>query len=79
MKKINSCVFCWSDEVQLIEEKSDSSKYFYIQCNHCAARGSSYGSIINIDGIFEEDENDLIQTAIDTWNNVTIIGRKEKC
>lgn len=70
-------MFCWSNEVQVNEETSDYSKYYYVQCNHCAARGSSYGSIANIDGIFEENENDLIQEAIDAWNSVKY-NKKEK-
>ena len=79
-KTLKPCVFCGSTEinrVKVTEENERSSKFFFIQCGHCQARGSQFGAIAMLDGSFEEEDEDLLADAIDAWNNAghpTVFG-----
>ena len=68
MKKLDCCPFCGSNEAELVSDISVKEKHFYVQCGHCAATGSSFGSIALVDGDFEETDDELTQAAIDSWN-----------
>lgn len=68
MSNIEPCVFCGGEEVKVTRRTRKDSKYFFVECEHCDARGSSYGAIKNLNGEFEETDEELIANAIDTWN-----------
>jgi hypothetical protein len=68
MKNLKPCIFCGSEDVSVCNDLSQKGKYFWVQCNHCAASGSSYGAITMIDGDFEETDEELITEAIKSWN-----------
>lgn len=68
MKKLDFCPFCGSDEVEVVSDVSPKEKHFYVQCYHCTATGSSFGSIALVDGDFEETDEELTTAAVDAWN-----------
>jgi hypothetical protein len=70
MYDLKLCIFCGGTDSEVVADVSDRKKYFFVQCNHCAARGSSYGAIVCIiTGHFDESDEELIEQAILAWNN----------
>lgn len=54
--------------MEVVSDVSSKEKYFYVQCGHCTATGSSFGSIALVDGDFEETDGELTKAAVDAWN-----------
>lgn len=69
MYDLKLCMFCGGTDSEVVADVSDREKYFFVQCNHCAARGSSYGAIVcTITGDFDQSDEELIEQAILAWN-----------
>lgn len=68
MRDFKPCIFCGGTDVEVAEDISPKEKYFFVQCNHCAAQGSAYGAIAIVDGDFDESDEELIEQAILAWN-----------
>lgn len=69
MTNINSCMFCGGNETYVQSERLRKSKTFFVMCGHCAARGPHQMAVLNVDGVFEESDEYLIEQAIYSWND----------
>lgn len=68
MEKLKPCIFCGSTEPVIVEEIELKKKCFYVQCDHCAARGSHFVSAAMISGDFDETNSELAERAVRSWN-----------